>query len=52
MEEMFKDLDKLEDLYNKGHINTELYYQIKSKIIDSYRYILDHKDDLENNLPF
>lgn len=50
IEEMFKNIDILEDFYNKGFINIEEYYKIKSNIIDFYKKYKENKDD--GDLPF
>lgn len=49
IEEMFKNIDILEDFYNKGFINIEEYLKIKSNIIDFYKN-KENKDD--GDLPF
>lgn len=34
--EFEKDLEKLEEMYNKYYITLNEYYKIKSKIVDNY----------------
>ena len=47
-EELFKNINILEEWYKKDFITLEMYYQIKSKIID--KYLEENKDD--GDLPF
>lgn len=49
MEELFKDIDKLEEFFDKNFITLEDYFKIKSNIIDYYKPI---KNSEEDNLPF
>lgn len=51
MEELFKDLDILEEWYNKNYITLEMYMKIKSNICDYYKEKRDSKKE-EGNLPF
>lgn len=50
MEELFKDIDKLEEFFNKNFITLEEYMKIKSNIVDYYKS--EFKYSTEDDLPF
>lgn len=50
MEELFKDIDKLEEFFNKNFITLEEYLKIKSSIVDSYKP--NFKNSEYDDLPF
>jgi len=49
VEEMFKDLDRLDHFYNKNYINLSEYFEIKHKIIEKYRPNTEQKEKEPNN---
>lgn len=51
MEDLFKDIDKLEEFYNKNFITLEEYMKIKSNIVDYYKSQFKYSED-DNDLPF
>ena len=50
MEELFRDIDKLEEFFNKNFITLEEYMRIKSNIVDYYKS--KNKYSEEDYLPF
>lgn len=50
MEDLFKDIDKLEEFFNKNFVNLEEYMKIKSNIVDYYKSEFKYSD--EEDLPF
>ena len=46
MEQLFKELEFIESLYNRNIINLEEYFKIKSSIVDYYKPKEDNKGDL------
>lgn len=51
MEDLFKDIDKLEEFFNKNFITLEEYRKIKSNIVDYYKSQFKYSED-DNDLPF
>lgn len=51
MENLFKDIDKLEEFFNKNFITLEEYMKIKSNIVDYYKSQFKYSED-DNDLPF
>lgn len=51
MEDLFKDIDKLEEFFNKNFITLEEYMKIKSNIVDYYKSQFKYSED-DNDLPF
>lgn len=51
MENLFKDIDKLEEFFNKNFITLEEYMKIKSNIVDYYKPQFKYSED-DNDLPF
>lgn len=45
MENLFKDIDKLEEFFNKKFYNIRRIYEIKSNIVDYYKSQLNSEDD-------
>lgn len=50
MEDLFKDIDKLEEFFNKNFITLEEYMKIKSNIVDYYKP--KFKYSIYDDLPF
>lgn len=50
MEDLFKDIDKLEEFFNKNFIKLEEYMKIKSKIVDYYKSEFKYSED-DNDPP-
>ena len=50
MEDLFKDIDKLEEFFNKKFITLEEYMKIKSNIVDYYKP--KFKNSEYDDLPF
>lgn len=50
MEELFRDIDKLEEFFNKNFIALEEYMKIKSNIVDYYKSKIKYSE--EDDLPF
>lgn len=50
MEDLFKDIDKLEEFFNKNFITLEEYMKIKSNIVDYYKSEFKYSED--DDLPF
>lgn len=50
MEELFRDIETLENWYNNSIINLEEYLKIKSNIVDFYKP--KNETTEENDLPF
>lgn len=51
MEDLFKDIDKLEEFFNKNIVTLEEYMKIKSNIVDYYKSEFKYSED-DNDLPF
>lgn len=50
IKDMFNELEILEKWYNRDYVTLEMYFQIKSRIIEVNKEKLNLKDD--NELPF